>query len=221
MTSTAPRTHTTGKIYAIQLKDMPTISMALVRAGECGAGHPLPEQLSRTNGQLRCLGCWEFVRGPQLCRARLHPVVAGQPRCRACAASKHEGPKDMSYLFVGLPPIDVIEHASCGPETASLFDLMEHGGRLVGGTTTGKLTADVHRAMEICAWCPVQAECRADALQWRREGVYGGAYFTKRWHQAYRSALRNGTKLPALRTREYGRPGDPAPDTLDTPGMTA
>lgn len=193
--------------YAIKLVDMPTIGIAVVRSGLCPFGHDLtlPDSVSRTQGVHRCRACWAAVRGPELCKAGLHPKSPGVRACGACAAETHEGPKDMSYLFVGLPPVDVLNQAACSPEMADWFDPMERGGRLVGGATTGQLSADVARAMDICAQCPVRAACLEDALRWRREGVYGGAYFTRRWHQAFRSALRNDTTPPPLRTRDLVR----------------
>lgn len=199
--------------YATPLKAMPNIGVAAVHAGRCPNGHDLalPDAVSRGSGGYRCRACWYDVRGPALCKLGKHPLAAGVKRCPTCAKEEHEGPKDMSYLFVGLPPVDVIHGAACGPDEAGWFDPVEHSGAV------SRLPPNTLAAMAICSMCPVKAQCLADALEWRREGVWGGAYFTRRWHQANRSAQRAGTRAPALRTLAYQeKHSDRVVDVLDT-----
>lgn len=191
------------------LREMPSIGIAAVRAGFCPQGHDLaaPDAVAHFSRVYRCMPCWREARGPKLCKAGEHPLAGGQRRCAACLRDKHEGPKDMSYLFVGMPPSAVLEGAACGPSVAHLFDTpgleAGHGG---AAETGARGRTDALAAMTLCGRCPVRAACFADALEWRREGVWGGAYFTQRWHQASRSALRNGTAQPPLRDLAYYAP---------------
>lgn len=216
--------------YRVPLKAMPNIGRKAAQLGRCPDGHDLtlPGSMSCSSNEFRCTACWHAVRGPALCRSGDHVMPAGARRCPACAQAAKEKVKDLSWLFVGLPPMSVLEGAACTPEQADLFDIPEG---VQGRPPSSGVPARARQALAVCEGCPVMYQCRSDALKWRREGVYGGAYFTRRWHQAYRSALRNRTEPPALRTlllvqarENIRRNKSDAFDTygtLDTPGTDA
>lgn len=191
--------------YAVNLRDMPTFGKGQVATGKCPEGHDITDRsnLRMMGRSFRCALCWAEKRGPALCRTKGHPLPAGQRNCPTCAKDAVQTQKDVSYLFVGLPPSAVIEGAACGPESARLFDTIERPGPITGGAHVGQLPEETLAAMRICEGCPVKTACLSDALEWRREGVWGGAYFTQRWHQANRSARLQGTKAPELRTRKW------------------
>ena len=191
--------------YAVLLKTQPAVPMRLVRSGRCAAGHDLtvPGATSYQGHAYRCVPCWEAVRGPELCAKGLHARTPGQRNCPQCTKGEEPRAKDVSYLFVGLPPMDVLDGAVCDPSVAHLFDPVSQEDGKGAPKRSGHLPVDALAAMSLCERCPVRTACLADALEWRREGVWGGAYFTARWHQAASSARLQGAKPPELRTRQW------------------
>lgn len=203
---------------------LPTLTKREIGAGYCADGHELvPGVVRNLKGYVRCQGCYDQLEpgavGLPTCRSGRHPKPA-RGKCPACIQERRaresslvqaaQG-KDLSYLFVGLPPAAVLDEAACGPDTAELFDPLEKKGR-PADNVVGKMPARVLVAMEICAGCPVRAACLDDAIRWRREGVYGGAYFTRRWHWRAAAARREGAQMPPLRIYELERL-DPVPES--------
>lgn len=88
------------------------------------------------------------------------------------------------------------ERAACGPRNADLF-FGPHG------ETTSAFQLRTERAKAVCARCPVQAECLAEAMRaeagtgfFQRDGVYGGLTH----HERY--------QLDKARVRPGRRPSD-------------
>jgi len=73
-----------------------------------------------------------------------------------------------------------VRHAACGLDTAELFFPI---------SDTGPAVRDAANAKALCASCPVNAECRADAENTGQpHGIWGGLDPTERHPQPHQEA---------------------------------
>lgn len=160
--------------YAGQL----SLLKAQVDSGECPRGHDIRDKINRRrrSGREYCNQCLPPITrrtDSGLCDNGLHPRVVGDRACRACRADR----EPITFKLIGAPSLEVLDGAACRPHEARLFDAMERG-------ENGKPEAldRIEQAKAICWSCPVQAECMADAVKWRRIGVFGGEYLSTSWY---------------------------------------
>lgn len=134
------------------------------------------------------------------CRRGLHVIPAEVMGCRPCNAATKEA-RDAeykrtrreavklpykppprvartdgrvpSYFKRGFAPAVVLDGAACSPATADLFDPADASGRL-----TAAERDRIAQAKAICSRCPVLDACRADAIEQKRVGVWGGVYLS-------------------------------------------
>ena len=124
--------------------------------------------------------------GPKVsrpCKRGLHVIPAGVIGCNPCKreamrlARERAGgkipPKGNlpAYARVPFPPADVLDGAACTPELAYLFD---PAGERVNATISRADRDRQASAKAVCARCLVRAECLADGVANRRDGVWGG-----------------------------------------------
>jgi hypothetical protein len=177
-------------------------------AGRCRSGHDLnaPQALVYRGGRWCCRECTTRYRAnhqsavvlPRPCRSGKHTIPAGRASCRECARERDQdrranapiprrgpGPVPM-YMMVPFPPAEVLAEAACTLADAGLFDL----------GAAYEPSRDVERrhaaARGICYRCPVRAECLADAIEYRRPGVYGGRVL--RWSDDTQPRLVQGVQ---------------------------
>lgn len=134
-------------------------------------------------------------------------------RCPTCyppgVVARRGNAKDgnvTGYQRVPIPPDDVLDFAACSIETAVLFDPAGTPGRPYKDTLP-ETPATALTAIEICGGCPVRYECFADAVQWEREGVYGGVHMTPAYHTERKKRARHLSDpiVPAQTSAELAR----------------
>jgi hypothetical protein len=100
----------------------------------------------------------------------------------------------MPYTFPGavVRASDWRAHAACRDEDPELF--------FPTGTTGPLVAAQTRAALDVCAVCPVRAECLEEALARIPYGIAGGLT------EAQRDQLKRGRARAARRARETGTP---------------
>lgn len=122
------------------------------------------------------------------CRSGRHEIPAGVMSCSECnreiprtprtVAEPRRTPPENARRYLGhRPPDDVLTEAACGPATAELFDQAQGSGQV-----TEEDRRRIAQAKAICARCPVQEACFADAIAHREYGVRGGVYLYPKWY---------------------------------------
>lgn len=103
------------------------------------------------------------------------PSSSGDDGLRGIVPTAKGVPKWLSHYT--LPSPDVLDHARCGPEVASLFDAQTDNEATLNGRAAVKRR--IAEAQEFCASCPVCAPCLLYGLVNGLIGVYGGELITQ------------------------------------------